>query len=285
MQSPNIVRKMPQVKSFIFIITVLFLSIQTAGAQKLKEKKDIVYLDDVPQYKIEKTGGSLLKGISYAASTVDGKDTLIRFNFHSVKVPSMPHEDILFFRSFTDAQFVKSGNTVAIPYLQKRPLMDFIYENGLIKDGQVTAEGEKKVVEVGEKFAEKRAEIDTLLKNRDALMKNPDYADYCKGLVKRSRGDMEVTTLNGSVYLKQDLEAPILIGSYKLDTDNNYGTSYRAFKKDGKPIGSIFYEKGRKRLFFRTFFDNKGKEIMPVETVGEANLLIGLQYFVTQGYL
>ena len=38
----------------------LFLLVTfVASAQKLKEKKDIVYLDDAPQYKMEKASGNL----------------------------------------------------------------------------------------------------------------------------------------------------------------------------------------------------------------------------------
>ncbi|MFN0213841.1 MAG: hypothetical protein ACKVT2_06255 [Saprospiraceae bacterium] len=260
----------------------LFLSFGlVANAQKLKEKKDIVYLDDVPQYKLEKSG-SLIKGFSFRVLSLSN-DTLIRYNFKSINIPGLPHEGIGTFWSYHNVVFATLGKSVEIDPTSKRAIMDQLQENGVITDGKVSPEGAEKFIAANKDFQKTRVQMDSLALRRKGLLADKAYKEYAKTLASRSRWDDNVS-LAGNNITMGEMMAPKNIGRWKIGTVSDYGTMYHILKPDGKQAASIFFEKGRQRVFTRTDLDGAGREEFILSDFTMAHLVAQIKYLVMNGY-
>lgn len=264
------------------LLALLVCILEGAVAQKVKEKKDIVYLDDVPQYKIFKTGGSLLKGFSFAATTLEG-DTLIRFGFRAVNVPGLPHENIGYFWSYFQTHFTKTGKSVELDYTTKNALIDLIQQYRIIGNGQVDPEAEDRLIEAQKAFTISRIEMDSLSLARRLLLKDKNYAAYSKTLVPRGRGDEPVYFSESKII--SGGTSPVTIGTYQVFANNNYGITYHILKKDGSMAASVFFERDKNRVFIRSMFDRKGKEYFIPDSFGNKELLDAVKYLVWYGYI
>lgn len=252
------------------------------SAQKLKEKKDIVYLDDAPQYKLEKSGGNLIKGISYLATSITS-DTLVRFNFKSISVPGLPHESIGTFWSYYVVDFAPLGKTLEMDVAAKRNLMDMIQEHHVIADNKLSAEGVDKFMAANQDFQKSRVQIDSVAMRRKILAKDKAYQVYAKTLAPRGRWDDNLT-LSGNAIMMGDMMSNLKIGTWKMGTDSNYGTMYHILKPDGKQAASIFFEKGRKRIYTRTDLDGVGYEEFIQSDFTNGHLIGQIKRLVMNGY-
>lgn len=271
---------MMKFKTLLFGLFILFGL--TANAQKLKEKKDIVYLGEVPLYKLEKSGGNLIKGISYLATSLTN-DTLIRFNFKTISVPGLPHEDIGTFWSYHKVEFASLGKSVEVDVAGKRALMESIHEHGVITEGKVSPEGADKFIAANQDFQKSREQIDSLAVRRKALAADKAYKEYAGTLAPRSRWDDNVSVAGNNITMG-DMMAPKNIGTWKIGTDNNYGTTYLILKPNGKQAASIFFEKGKQRVFTRTEFDGVGREYFIYSDFTTGHLISQIKMLVMNGY-
>lgn len=264
-------------KSLILLLIAVFAV--TAGAQKLKEKKDIVYLDDAPQYKLLKTKGSLLKGFWYEVHSMEG-DTLVRFDFKSINMPNMPNENIGYFWSYYEVHFVKSGKTAETDYTGKGNIMDMLQAHRVIENGQVSAAGEDKFISGNETFQNRRMRMDSAAANRTALLKDRAYLQFAKNLHPRPRGDEKITVSPGAI-----MSGTAKVADWKLSSDNDYGTTYHLLDKTNKMAASVFYEKAKKRVYVVSMFDKKGKEYFISGPFTNADFAFAVEYLVNFGYL
>lgn len=264
----------------------LFLLVTfVASAQKLKEKKDIVYLDDAPQYKLEKASGNLLKGVSYRATSMNG-DTLIRYHFKSLSIPGLPHESVGTFWSFFLVENVETKQTVEMDILAKRNLMEENQKYGVIKENKVTQEGWEALAKAHQDFLSSREEMDSVAVHRKALNANKDYKAYAQTLVKRSRWDDELTVSGSDIMMGSMIGTPTKIGAIKVASDNNYGKLYSITRPNGKQLATVFFEKAKNRIYTRTDFDGIGKEtIVDPSEFNARQLTVEIKKLIMNGYL
>jgi len=267
----------------VFLLTSFSLTTQ---AQKLKEKKDIVYLDGVPQYKLEKSDGSLLKGISYLATSL-ANDTLVRFNFKAINVPLLPHEkSVAAFWTYYSVDFAPLGKTLEMDIMKKSALMDEMHKYGIIVDGKLSEEAAEKMSAANTSFNESKSQVDSAVIRRMALLSDKSYTEYSKTLVPRSRWDDQLSISGYDIMIGSIIEAPVKIGLCKVGSDNRHGILYQILRPNGKQVATIFFEKDKKRIYTKTDYDMVGREtFIELSEISYAQVLAEIKLLVLNGYL
>ena len=148
--------------TLLFLLSILFLSTSFAQKEKVKIKKDIVYIDDVPQFKMEYT----VRTNTITILNLDDKKIAIfralSYNDESARTGGNPdgsinYYDVTFLNEDTDKCEAPNNG------LKKALALDII-DNNLIENGELNETAVKLFVKInGSKFSEAKSRSTTVI--------------------------------------------------------------------------------------------------------------------------
>jgi hypothetical protein len=262
---------------------LLFCFFQPAFAQKIKEKDDVIYLGEKPMFKIfkQKQGG-LFSYANYHVLSMTG-DTLIRLIGSGGVMHPFEYESLAPRFDCFKVSFVGKDKSAFLEYeMGEKHVASTLIEHNLIVNGKLNPAAIDSFVTAGKSVEQKYEAFKIRIDKRKEILANKDRMAQIRGLklVPRSYVD-KIGAYNGMVAV-----GTVNIGSFKLESDNNYGVSYRLFYMNGKPTGSIFFEKAKKRVFIRFFIDDKSVEyFIKGDVFDKTEFYNAIQQFTDLGYL
>jgi hypothetical protein len=126
----------------------------------------------------------------------------------------------------------------------------------------------------------KMSDIKGANKLRESLLNNNEYLEYSKTLPKRN-ASIKLEILPDSSIMVFDVK----IGRFHQLVKGSVSTTYRVMNEKNKPLATINYEPGRRRVFIRTLNDNAGKEYFIGHEFGHSDIYDAVAYLVDYGYL
>lgn len=274
------------VKLASLTIAILFAYLPSfAQKLKVKEKKDIVYVNDVAMYKYIRTKGMAISSAQEKAILTMNDDTLVWVKPAELTMPKTIYEtgtqeyvpyDVLTFAGIDSIIPTK----VNINYI-----CEDLIKNGVLKDGKVDVTAMPAYRKELANDLWPVTNLQQAIDNRKKLADLPEYAEYTKHLTKRFTMDRLQVGL-GTIYF-QNSSGKITehIGTFEKKTIKR-GTEYRIGRKSDKGyIASIIYEPYSRMGYIETVID-KGSYSFPVTVPFDNNILLNcLQYLVSYGYL
>lgn len=235
-----------------FALSLMLVS--TLSAQKIKIKKDQVYIDKDPAFEFVKLAGSLNETFSWALVKTD-RDTSVTFRGIYKKLPKLPFETGTIHHLHYDVYF--AGNETPIPHEYgaigyRKKMVDQLVTNGIVNEkGEVQPNMLTKFAESDQETPEEIAAFQEKADYRQQLLEMPNWVEYMGDL--KWRNPDNPLEING----KYILIGGIKVGYFMKKSDTNYGTLYRIFSTGNNgEIATMFYEKDKARTFIRTLFDN-----------------------------
>ena len=267
------------------IAIAILLGAMPIYAQKIKVKKQVVYVDDTATYKSYRTKGSALSTAQDRVITTMNDDTLVWVKHEELTMPKTSYEkgnsvyEYYWVLSFAGTDFTMKykGNITRFDE-------EFV-KSAVLKDNKLNmnalAEYEKKQI----RDIEPVINLQKAIENRQKLAERPDYAEYVKQLSERFAMNKLTVGIGGIYFQNSTGKSPEHIGTFEKKVAK-LGTEYNVYRKTNKAfIASIFHETQSGRVFIRTGLDNVGKEYYITGPADNAMLLTAFQYLVDYGYL
>jgi|GEM_PF-4334883 len=237
---------------FVFLLFGLFTN--PILGQKIKIKKEVVYVDKEPAFQFVKLQGSISKSFVWAIVTMEG-DTTVKFDSKTMYLPKYPHESTALFMIYYEVGFAGVEEKVVMEYgvgsFRKTLSRQLLKDQVLTVKGKVQPGNIEKFAAATEKGAELLANFKKRIPAREKNLADDGRLKYMKTLESRHPD-------NDLVFDGNKIKLGVLeIGFSKKESDNNYGTLFRVYsKKDKQYVASIFYEKDKNRTFIRTIYDD-----------------------------
>ena len=262
----------------------LFFMVLAAVAcfgQKIKVQKDLVLLDNKEIMKIQKI--DVGKSKLWLALIPSG-DTVVQLVEKRIELALLPHE--LYNRhydyfevGFSDSDIVGFSSQYSVGGANQ--LADRLLAAGCFSDGQYKGEcAESFIGNNCDWSKEKMAMIVAANIWRDSLLHDEAYLKYSTTLPKRNSSLPIEIAADSSIMVFN-----VRICKYQVLDQGSMSMSFRVLNHKNRPFASINYEYGRKRIFIRTFDDNKGKEYFLNHVLTQQDINDAIAYLVDYGYL
>ncbi|MBP6680263.1 MAG: hypothetical protein KA166_03670 [Saprospiraceae bacterium] len=158
---------------------------------------------------------------------------------------------------------------------------DRLLAAGCFSDGQYKGECAEFFIRNNSDWSkEKMASILEANVWRDSLLHDEAYLKYSATLPKRNSSLPIEIAADSSIMVFN-----VRIGKYQVPDLGSMSMSFRVLNHKNRPFASINYEYGRKRIFIRTFDDNKGKEYFLNHVLTQQDINDAIAYLVDYGYL
>lgn len=265
----------------VFQILLFVFICQISYAQKVKVKDDVVYVDKKEALRI--------LNIDYQGEHVwillsPDKDTVARFVSHTMNLPQLPHETSPKKFGYYDIIFDHRDNlshTYAYNINNEKKITNQLKKAGCFDSGAFNSDCAGRFIQENGDWSEsKTSEILQTSAWRENLLKDGEYLKFSSSLPRRNPNLFLEITDDKSIMVFN-----VKIGNITLKTNGTASWTYSIFDASNKPVGSIFYEISKKRVFIRTFKDNQGKEYFLTKTFDTNDLNNAVTYFIDYGYL
>ena len=252
---------------FVFLLFGLFTN--PILGQKIKIKKEVVYVDKQPAFQFVKLQGSLLKPYFWAILTMKG-DTVVRFNSKAIHLPEFPQESDSPSKYYYEVEFEGVGEKTIMKYaiapFRKTLAQQLLQTEVLTRDGKVNTQNVSKFVSANE---EERLAVEVFNKRmaeRTEIVNDEARIASMQNLTKRdAESDL---FLDGNKIRIGTAE----VGFIREDSNNSYGRLYVVISRGTKKkVASIFYEKEKKRTYIRTMSDDGKHEFFFSKDQPESN--------------
>ena len=179
-------------KQWLFLLLLLVLFTPASFGQKVREKKDVVYVNDQPQYKVVKTsakGLAQMRTFVYLSMT---DDSLVWLRQQKLTVPQLTCESSP--KTFYYYQISFKGTDEVVDYMESpfpvTPTFNILLVNGsMLLDGGVNVAALPGFREKLWEHRKMKKDFEKVIAHREQLLKNPKYADYMKGMKERDPDD------------------------------------------------------------------------------------------------
>jgi hypothetical protein len=226
--------RLPTINLRLFLAYLLLLALLPFGyGQKIREKKDIISVDDVPLYKFIRTKGGLGKAEhEHVIMTMDN-DTLVWYKYVALALRKQEHEKFPPKDNYWELRF--KGTEEAVPYKLSGSYYHELIKLGVLKDGKLdlaALPAFKEEIAPQLKYILMMQEANA---HREKLEALPNYANYSKGLVKRS-ADNILYVDNGRVFYQNSTGGqPDNIGYYK-SVNFPQGTQFDVYRNSDRML-------------------------------------------------
>jgi hypothetical protein len=218
-------------------------------------------------------------------NSADGKNKLITITDVSIKIPNYKHEEGHVQEYLSEMTFEgseRSKITIQMGIGFKRAIIKSLLEKGIFDlQGNMNLENIDEYVNDDLNYADKFEEAIRIKEIKANVLADEAHVRKMKSLAKRN--------VNGKLIIEEEnifMKGPIgtvEIASYKIDSDNKKGKSFRIFVNDKSIAGGI-YQKDGNRLNLTNFINDERIEKFPRKLEGEW-LRVAVQYLMLHGYL
>ncbi len=271
------------------IITSLLLCLIAAlptHAQKVREKKDIVYVDGTATYKYYRTQGNWKTVEDQRVFTTLSDDTLVWVERKRLTMPHASYEKGgSVFEDYWELRFAGSDSILLYdtPY---GILYEDIVQAGVLKAGKLDVSAVPAFKLATIRYLVPLQNLQRAMDHRQKLAAEPTYKSYVKQLSDRDPSDILHVGLPNIIFFQNTVGAPPeKIGVYEKRPAER-GVEYRIFRmKDKGYVASIIHEPRTGMVFIKTELDNASFDYTITVPFDNAMLENALIYLVEYGYL
>lgn len=273
-------------KGIIAALLFSFILVFPTQAQKIREKKDIVYVDGTPLYKFYRTKGDWKTVEDESVFTTLSDDTLVWVRGRRLSMPKTSYEKLgNLYEDYRELHFAGSDSIL----LYDKPdgiLYEDIVEAGVLKDGKLDLSALPAFKLELARYLVPLQHLQKAMDNRQKLSELPIYKHYVKQLSNRFPSDiLHVGPPNIIFYQSKVGGSSEKIGFYEVRPIER-GVEYRIFRmKDKGYVASILHEPRTGIVFIKTDLDKASFDYTIIVPFDNAVLENALLYLTEYGYL
>lgn len=266
------------------LFALLLLTYLPSFGQKVKEKKDVVYVDGVAMYKFYRSKGKFNSMDQEKVFTTMNDDTLVWVRSRRLTKPRASYEKGNVFEDYWELSFAGSDSTMLY-----KTSGSYIYEDivkvGVLKDGKLDLSALPAFKLEVIQYLEPLRHLQMAIDHRTKLAGLPGYADYIKKLSERDAGDI-LHAGPGNIFYQNTVGAPPeQIGNFEKKQVER-GIEYRIYRtKDRAYVASIIHEPRTGMVFIKTWIDKASFDYTIRVPFDNFMLENALRYLTEYGYL
>lgn len=267
------------------LVVLLLLATLPCFCQKIREKKDIVYVDDVPLYQYVRTKGGFAKEEhEKVVTTLSGSDTLVWMKYATYAMRKTDYEKWPYKDNYWEMRFAGTDSIIWYKTSGNLAYHDLV-KSGVLKAGRLDLSALPALQQECYPYLTPIRTYQLADAHRQKLGTLPGYADYVKRLAKRS-ADNILHVEQGSIFYQNKVGAsPEHIGKFDQGASAK-GTEYRIYRSsDKEQVATILVEGRTGAASIKTRIDNASYDYMLSAPFDNVMLTQAVQYLVWNGYL